>query len=203
MKEFVRTHKRAFLLGLAAVLLMGAAIGGTLAWLTSKPTGLINSFTPGEVPNKIVEKFDGDTKENVKIQNVGNVKAFIRVALVPVWRNADETTGAGIEPKLGVNYTMTLNTGSGETQWTAGGDGFYYYNSAVEPGLPSATTNLTGILVTYCAPVSPLPADCVGKIFELNVISQSIQAEGMGASNAQTAFAKALEASATSPIKTP
>lgn len=201
MKDFVRIHKRAILLGLAAALVVAASIGGTLAWLTSAPSGLINTFEPGKVPNKVVETFDEPktTKSNVMIQNIGNVPAYIRVALVPVWRNADGETGTGIKPILDTNYTMALNIGTGATQWTKGvDDDFYYYNSAVEPGLDSATINLTGILVTSCAPKSPLPADCVGKRFELNVISQSIQAEGMGVSTAQDAFEIAEDASAGS-----
>ena len=128
MKDFVRIHKRAILLGLAALLVVAASIGGTLAWLTSTPPVLTNSFVPGEVPNEITETFDGNTKSNVQIKNVGNVNAFIRVALVPSWRN-DDTGHTGTGLVATGTYNITLNT----TDWTLGSDGYYYYNSAVQP----------------------------------------------------------------------
>lgn len=190
MKEFVRLHKRAILLGLAAALLVAASIGGTLAWLTSTPSGLTNTFVPGKVPNEITEDFDGSTKSNVQIKNVGNVNAFIRVALVPSWRNNDtDHTGTSL-PAAGT-YDITINT----TDWTLGSDGYYYYSSAVQPN------GSTAALVTSCAPKSGLSAAYTGKVFELNVISQSIQAEGMGQTidTAQEAFQIALNASAGSP----
>lgn len=190
MKEFVRLHKRAILLGLAAALVVAVSIGGTLAWLTSTPSGLTNTFVPGEVPNEIHEEFDHNTKENVQIKNVGNVSAFIRVALVPSWRNNDtDHTGAGLSATG--TYNITINT----TDWTLGSDGYYYYNSAVQPD------GLTAALVTTCSPKSGLSAAYAGKVFELDVISQSVQAEGMGQTidTAQEAFQIALNASASSP----
>lgn len=190
MKDFVRIHKRAILLGLAALLVVAASIGGTLAWLTSTPPVLTNTFVPGEVPNEITETFDGTTKSNVQIKNVGNVNAFIRVALVPIWRN-DDTGHTGTGLIATGTYNITLNT----TDWTLGSDGYYYYNSAVQP------TGSTAALVTACSPKSGLSAAYLGKVFELDVISQSVQAEGMGQTidTAQEAFQIALNASAGSP----
>jgi hypothetical protein len=190
MKEFVRLHKRAVLLGLAAALLVAASIGGTLAWLTSAPSGLTNTFVPGKVPNEITETFDGSTKSNVRIKNVGNVNAFIRVALVSSWRNNDaDHTGTGLSATG--TYDITINT----TDWTLGSDGYYYYNSAVQPD------GSTAVLVISCSPKTGLSDSYLGKVFELDVISQSIQAEGMGQTidTAQEAFQIALNASASNP----
>lgn len=185
MKEFVRLHKRAILLGLAAALVVAASIGGTLAWLTSTPSGLTNTFVPGEVPNKVVEEFHdgGSVKENVKIQNIGNVPAYIRVALVPVWRNNDtDHTGTGLATDTTYDIDFGDNLGTGSNQWTYNSaDGFYYYNNQVQPGEETDTDNLTAALIDSCAPKTTGLADAyIGKVFELNVIAQSIQAEGMG-----------------------
>lgn len=179
MKEFVRLHKRAILLGLAALLVVAVSIGGTLAWLTSAPSGLINRFEPGEVPNKVVEEFQdgGSVKENVRIQNIGNVPAYIRVALVPVWRDGDNGTGLAAEGTYGIVFGDNL--GDGPTQWKEIGD-YYYYNSQVQPGGETDADNLTAALIDTCAPVAGLSDAYDGKVFELNVIAQSIQAEGLG-----------------------
>ncbi len=169
MKEFVRTHKRATLLGLAALLIVAASIGGTLAWLTSSPSGIVNTFTPGEVDTTVVETFSqgGDTKTDVKIQNGpdANVPAFIRVALVPIWRNADGT-GAGY-PASPVVLAPPLNPG-----WFFKG-GYYYYCDPVQPLGETATALIT----SFTAPATPANAPA-GTYYELQVLAQSIQADG-------------------------
>ncbi len=186
MKEFIRTHKRVVLLCLAAVLVVAAAIGGTLAWLTSTPNSITNTFVPGEVPNLVTEDpFDGTTKSNVRVQNTGNVDAYIRVALVPIWRNVSDNNGAGIAATL----SQLTFTGFPGTKWTEGTDGYYYYEDRVTPG--ASTEALIGtakVNVTH-----------EGKYLELQILSQSIQADGMGAESAQEAFAIGLDATTENP----
>lgn len=167
MKNFVRTHKRAVLLSLAALLIIAASIGGTLAWLTSKPSGIVNTFTPGEVPNEVVEEFDDGvtTKSNVRVKNTGNVDAYIRVALVPIWRNADGT-GAGY-PAAAVNpddYGM-------DSDWFKQGS-YYYYSKSVAPNKVTAL-----LLTSFTAPATPTN-EPEGTYYELQVLAQSIQADG-------------------------
>lgn len=172
MKEFVRLHKRAILLGLAAALVVAASIGGTLAWLTSSSFGLVNTFTPGAVDTTVDEKFpDNETKKDVYIVNGpdANVPAFIRVALVPIWRNADHT-GAGY-PAAAVDVSGQMGTG-----WFYQ-DGYYYYS---DPVPPLAKTG-TALISSLSAPPAPagVPADVY---YELQVVAQSIQAEGVDSS---------------------
>ena len=194
MKDFVRIHKRAILLGLAALLVVAASIGGTLAWLTSTPSGLINTFVPGNVPNEIHEDFDdGDaTKSNVMIKNVGNVNAFIRVVLVPIWRNTSDNSGAGIAADMSqLTISPALPTGSTPVNKWVYADGYYYYTEPVAPG--AFTEELIG-----SATVNVVKD---GKYLELQILSQSVQAEGMGQTidTAQEAFQIAFNASAGSP----
>ena len=175
MKEFVRTHKRAVLLGLAALLIVAASIGGTLAWLTSNPSGIVNTFTPGEVPNQVTEDpFDGTTKSNVRVKNTGNVDAYIRVALVPIWRNADGT-GAGY-PAAAVNpadYGM-------DSDWFKQGS-YYYYSKSVAPNEVTAH-----LLTSFTAPTTPTNAP-EGTYYELQMLAQSIQADGTDANGTSPA----------------
>lgn len=188
MKKFVRTHKRAVLLSLAALLIVAASIGGTLAWLTSNPSGIVNTFTPGEVPNQVTEDpFDGTTKSNVRVKNTGNVDAYIRVALVPIWRNKSDNNGAGIAASLSqLTFTDGLPASS---KWSLATDGYYYYSDKVAAG--ASTEALIGtakVNITH-----------EGKYLELQVLAQSIQADGMGVTGAKDAFDKALASTTTQP----
>ena len=88
IKTYSRKPKRSvkpFLIAFCVCILACAAVSGSLAWLTSTPEHVVNSFIPGVVTIQVDEKFDGSTKSNVRIKNTGDVPAYIRVALVPAW----------------------------------------------------------------------------------------------------------------------
>ena len=192
MKGLLKRTNKTLLLVVAALLLVVASIGGTLAWLTSTPGALVNTFEVGRVPIRVIEEFkDNDTtKKNVQIQNIGNVPAFIRVALVPVWRNSD---GSGTGLATDRTYSLSVNS----SDWREGDDGYYYFNDIVQPGSDSDTTNLTAVLVKSCTPEASGLSDAYnGKRFELQVLAQSIQAEGMDVSDAKAAFEKAAATTA-------
>ena len=53
--------KRTVALLLAVVLVLGAAIGGTLAWLTAKTDPVVNTFTSGDVAITLTETWNTDT----------------------------------------------------------------------------------------------------------------------------------------------
>ena len=193
MQVLLKKKNKTILIVVAAVILVVASIGGTLAWLTSTPNALVNTFEVGKVPNQVVETFDKTTKSNVKVQNIGNVPAFIRATLVPVWRNSD---GSGTGLATDGTYTISINS----ADWTKGSDGYYYHNAIVQPGVALDTGNLTAVLVQSCTPnVTGLSEAYNGKYFELQVLAQSIQAEGMGTATAQAAFARATSSTTTTP----
>ena len=59
-----KPHKgrgRLAMMVLSVVLLLGVAIGGTIAWLSTKTTPVTNTFTPAKVTCKVEEDFDADT----------------------------------------------------------------------------------------------------------------------------------------------
>lgn len=66
------------------------------------------------------------------------------------------------------------------SNWQRGSDGYYYYNGTV-----AANTTVT-LFTAYTATDGP-----DGAHLEMDIISQVIQAEGMGATSAQDAFSKA------------
>lgn len=132
-----RRGGRPLALLLALILVVGAAAGGTVAWLTQTTLTENNSFEYGRVSCAINESFDRKTKSAVSVTNTGNTPAYIRAACIVNW--VDEQ--GNIVANVPAEYTYTLSIpGAG---WTAGNDGYYYYNGVVEPGGVTAGSLLT------------------------------------------------------------
>ena len=148
-----KSFKRKSVPVLAIVCIAAAMIGAaaTLAYLASRTTAVVNSFTPGKIVPEIEESFDGKEKSSVVIANslAGNVKAYIRVAvvannlkLVPgsseiagdffhedvVWDDANKEW-----KKTGESHEIEDYLKSGSDGWIKYGD-YYYYTAQVEPG---------------------------------------------------------------------
>lgn len=135
-----RNHKPTLLL-LTLVLILGAMVGTTLAYLFTNTDGLVNTFTPANVTVDIDEPgWDEDktVKNNVTVKNTGDVEAYIRAAVVVTWQDAEGNVYP-TAPVEGTDYTVT---------WTMSGwvkyGGFYYYTSPVAP------SKSTGVLLTEC-----------------------------------------------------
>ena len=58
-----RNTLKPMLIAMAVVLLLGCVTGGTLAWLTSKPEAVVNTFTTSDVTITLDEEKGGDDKE--------------------------------------------------------------------------------------------------------------------------------------------
>ena len=160
-----------------AALLLTVAVGSTLAYLLDTTPTVTNTFTPAKVTCEVNEPDWDDfekTKTNVSITNTGTVYAYIRVAVVGNWYK----NGNIVAP-----HTVDLGTPSG---WTKGSDGYYYHTAPVAPGENTST------LIGSYTPTRPegVPTDAH---FEMNIICQAIQAEGMDANSAVDAFAKAAQ----------
>ena len=146
---------------LALVLILVCTVGGTVAYLVTHTDPVKNTFTPGNVTCDVVEEFNTEkkAKTSVKVQNTGNVPAYIRVAVVA--NTVDEQgniTGAADE-----NILKNALAASG---WTKNGD-YYYYNTAVDPNgltgeLLKNSIELEGIQVTILASaIQSTPTDAV------------------------------------------
>ena len=146
---------------LALILVVGAAAGGTLAWLTQTTETENNNFSYGTVSCAIKENFDGTTKSNVTVTNTGNTPAYIRAACIVNWVDAQGNIVANVPAEY--SYSLSIP----ETGWTLGKDGYYYYNGVVAP---DATT--TGSLLTC---TSSAPAGGEYKL-SVKVIASAVQA---------------------------
>lgn len=111
---------------MATVLLLALAIGGTVAWLSTKDEPITNTFLPSKVACKVTEDFDSTTgeKTNVNVENTGNTQAFIRVKLV-TYRTNDQGQHIG-----GTAALPDFELGADWVEY----DGYYYYKLPVAAG---------------------------------------------------------------------
>ena len=161
-----KPHKgrgRLAMMVLSIVLLLGVAIGGTIAWLSTKTTPVTNTFTPAEVNCKVEEDFDENTgvKTNVNVTNTGNIAVYIRVKLV-TYRTNDAGQHIGGKAEL-PNFKLGAD-------WVEK-DGYYYYTLPVAPGKKPAA-NLADRMT-----LEKSYKDADGGKQALDVMAEAIQSE--------------------------
>ena len=114
---------------IATVLLLALAIGGTVAWLSTKDAPITNTFNPSKVACEVTENFNGKVKSNVNVENTGDTEAYIRVKLV-TYRTNDKGQHIG-----GTASVPDFTPGENWKEYK----GYYYYTLPVAPGgKPSA-----------------------------------------------------------------
>lgn len=185
----------AFLVSLCLV--MQVSVVGTMAYLVTQAETVANTFVPASVPNKITEKFDGFVKNDVRVQNVGDADAYIRVKVIPTWVETDQegnVTGSVhvSKPVYGVDFNWSYQEPSAENAylsgsleqvgagWQAGADGYYYYTEKVGS---QTGQNETALLFTNCkalidAETDKTPNQPQGYVLSIEILSQSVQADG-------------------------
>lgn len=145
---------------ISVVLILTMAVGGTIAFLSTKTDPVVNTFNPSQVTCSVVEDFDGKTKTNVNVENTGDISAFIRVKLV-TYRTNDQGQHIGGTASL---PAFTLGTG-----WVKCGD-YYYYTYPVAPGATPADSLAEVIKLTENY------TDVDGGHQSIDVIAEAIQA---------------------------
>ena len=155
-RKFIKSS----LLLIAVAALLVAAVGGTVAYLVTNTSSVVNTFTPANVHTEIKEEFDGTNKSSIKVENKGNIPVYVRVALVGNWCKNEGGNTVIVDA-----YTPNFSLGNG---WIKGNDGYYYYTTPLGAG--GTTSDLLGTSIT-----ESVRAD--GARLEITVLQQSIQAE--------------------------
>lgn len=122
------TNKAAVLL-LSMILLIGIAVGTTVAFLVARTEPIKSTFEYAKVSCEVT-----GSKENVQVKNTGDTAAYVRATYVVTWRERDVNGNvAAVVASVpdGYAYTLTENLGSG---WVKGADGYFYYSLPVIPG---------------------------------------------------------------------
>lgn len=162
-----KARKTATLL-VAIVLLLGVAVGTTVAYLIDKTTPIENKFEYAKTDVTVTEDFDGTTKQNVQVWNKSNIPVYIRATYVVNWVDKD----GNIVTSVPTEYDYQLNENP-DSKWVEGKDGYFYYPTPVQP------KDLTGGSLLTCT-VTKQPAN---PEYTLNVeiLATAIQSEPKGA----------------------
>jgi len=180
------SRKKPALLVASLALLLSVSVAGTLAFLVAKSGTVTNTFELTSPTIEVEEDFDGEVKSNVMIKNTGTADAYVRAAVVATWvkKNGDAYDVYGTAPVFGKDYIWYDSNADGaddeynKANWTfREADGFYYYEGRVEAG------KATEILFTKCSVMenADIPE---GYTLSVEIIAQSIQADGMGKNDA-------------------
>ena len=180
----MKKAKKVLLLALCAVLLVGATIAGTVAYLTSQAT-VKNTFTVGKVAitmdeaavNEYGQKLNdkgavagnGDTLAARKTENTYKLVPGLQYTKDPTIHVDTESEPCYLFVKIENGISATL---SGQTGWTnISGTNFWKYDSIVAPGGDVVVFNS----FTYSADVTDTTSDAANKI---QVTAYAIQADG-------------------------
>ena len=154
--------KRSGILLAAVIVLLAGAVGGTWAFLVAQSEPVQNNFTYAHVRCTIDETFDGTTKSDVKIQNTGDIPAYIRARIVVTWKDANGNVSSTV-PVKNTDYTIAFNT----TDWTQQ-DGYWYCKNAVD------AKDFTPVLITKCEKTGDAPE---GYDLSVEILADAIQSE--------------------------
>ena len=132
------TNKAAVLL-LSMILLIGIAVGTTVAFLVARTEPMKSTFEYAKVSCEVT-----GSKENVQIKNTGNTAAYIRATYVVTWRDMS----GNVVPSVPKDYSYSLTENPDKT-WKKIGD-YFYYPTPVESG-SSTLGSLLNCTVTHPA----------------------------------------------------
>ena len=136
-KPRIRMNKLAILF-IAVVMLIGAVVGSTVAFLVTETAPVENKFSYAKLSTEITEDFNGTTKSNVQVKNTGDTAVYIRATYVINWLDKAGNIVSSVPTEYGCDLQM--NT---DGNWIPGTDGFYYYKEPVAPRTSTAGSLLT------------------------------------------------------------
>lgn len=132
-----KARKTATLL-VAIVLLLGVAVGTTVAYLIDRTIPIENKFEYAKTDVTVTEEFTGTEKSNVKVRNDSNIPVYIRATYVANWVDAKGNIVTSVPD--GYDYQLDKNPNG---TWIEGKDGYFYYPTPVQPNNSTADSLLT------------------------------------------------------------
>ena len=194
----MKTKKILALLASALLLICLVVGGATLATLYSKTNEKQNLFTPAN-PSVDIEENSSSTPDSsndipvendiavkqVKIQNTGDISLFVRVMLIPGWKQAGDTAAAGDvnfgnKPFFDPADSTKLVMGDVTLQLAADWETYWFYDRTDVPTGDSTALLLEAVKPTEGTDVSEEFWDAL----QVEVITDTIQSEGNAAADA-------------------
>ena len=127
-----KLNRKLLFLLLTAFLLANATV--VYAYTMQHTQDLVNTFLPARVDSEVVEEFDGEEKSEIKIQNTGNVEAYLRMKIITYWQDSKGNIVAIPPEPLAIDYD--------DAHWFLQ-DGYYYYKHPVPAGVTTSHNLLT------------------------------------------------------------
>ena len=170
--------KKKWIFSMLAILILAALVPTAYAFMFRKSQTVSNNFSPATVTCQVAETMSTvtqsgktyDAKTSVKIQNTGNVKAWIKVQLVFYWQDS-KGVAVGKDIELPADFVQDyIHSG-----WISGGNHTYYYE------LPVDSLAFTPELLKKSIVLHPVnePHNGVDYIYYpvVEVIAEAIQSE--------------------------
>ena len=156
--------RKTLLMVLALSLVLTLSLVGAMFAYMYKQTGSVtNTLVPANVACQVFEKFSGNTKTEIKVENTGNIDAYLRVRMVSYWVNDK----GEIMPKESVMPAYAVSS-----DWIAQGNHTYCWKTPIAPG--GLTPNLLTSSIT-------LGVSEEGYRQVVEVFAEAIQAEPLKA----------------------
>lgn len=132
---------------LLVVFLMVLSIicGGVFAYMFRQTEYKNNEFTPASVSCKVHETKDVNVTEktSIKVENTGNIEAYLRVRFVSYWVQLSDDGSPEIVGKASKMPSFEIAAG-----WMKGSNDTYYYLTPVAPGKKTAELLSSKILLS-------------------------------------------------------
>lgn len=173
--------KKHFVLFFSIGLILLAAVGTTVAFVSQRTASLNNSFTPASIDCQV----NGNDDDTFDVTNISNVDVYVRAYVAVNWMD-DSGNVSGIAPKEGTDFILTVNTADWYYDVSTG---IYYHRQAIAPNRISADL-ITGIALNVTPPD--------GYSVSVEVVVEAIQAQGIKDGTTDTAFMDAWGISAIS-----
>lgn len=155
--------KKSVILLISVSALMLMVIGASLSFLKTQKGPLVNEFASSHVTSEVIEKFENNIKSNVKIQNTGDIDAYIRAAVIVTWKDKSGNVYPQM-PVAGTDYTIVFSDSRWDRETT---DGYYYYTEPVD------SKGYTEVLIEEVKPVDSKTPE--GYWLSVEILGDAIQ----------------------------
>lgn len=172
-KDFIKGRKKLLIVILCSVLTLGTITSAFVIMFLKDEKKVVNTFSRANISIEIVEEFDKETKENVKVHNTSNMSVFIRTKIVPQW--TDKDGNIVYKPCSFDDLDITWNKDFSKN-WKLV-DGYYYYKYAVPAG--GYTENIINKAVVKTKNGFSMKLDVLGQAIQSSPVDASKEAWGL------------------------
>lgn len=110
VKKMKNTKNFTLFIIACAVVTVLVSLTSVMAYMFKRSEILDNQFVPASVQCAVTEVFENDTKTSVKVQNTGDIEAYIRLRIVTYWQDSKGNAVAITAPEIKFDDDWTYDT---------------------------------------------------------------------------------------------